>query len=98
MSPLKALPEHGITFENRVLQRIDSEGSLLGLTENQTLTYKKTGSKCLDLFVDVLPSTPRSDLSEYLEAAWGEDALTTLKLVFQLGDARKGKGHLEQLH
>ena len=85
-------------FENFGLQRKDSEGSVLGLTKNQALTYKKTGSKCLDLFNDVMPYTSREDLSDYLKAAWEEDALSTLKIIFQLGDPRKGKSDIKNLH
>ena len=41
------------TYENKGLQRTDPAGSVLGLTENQALTYVATGSTCMDLFFDV---------------------------------------------
>ena len=86
------------TFENLGQQRKDSEESVLGLTENQALTYKKTGSYCLDLFTDVLPHIRKDELCSYLETAWSEDPLITLKLIFQMGDPRKGKSDRVNFH
>jgi len=79
-------------------RRIDSEGSVLGLTENNALTYKKTGKKCLDFLVDVMPFTSRERVVTYLEEAWVEDPFTTLQLIIQLGDPRKGKGDKKNLY
>lgn len=52
----------------------------------------------MDLYTDVLPDTERENLAKYLEEAWKEDPSTTLKLIFQLGDPRKGKSDRLNLH
>lgn len=92
-SPIAAVLEpNGPTYQNVGLQRVDPAGSVLGLTENNALTYHATGSKCIDLFFDVTPRISEDELNELLEEAWDENPLLTLKVIFQLGDPRFGKG------
>jgi Domain of unknown function (DUF2828) len=84
----------GPTYENVGLQRQDPTGSTLGLTENKALTYHAT----VDLFFDVNPGTPKSLLYKLLERGWNDDALLTLKIIFQLGDPRGGKCDRENFY
>ena len=82
----------GPTYVNKGEPRLDTEGSVLGLTENKALTYHATGSKCLDFFFDVTPGIGEARLIKLMASAWDDDPSTTLKIIFQLGDPRRGKG------
>ena len=70
----------------------------LTLTENLSYTYATTESKCLNFYFDVLQNTDELDIESHLEEAWSEDALLTLKLIFQLRDIRNGKGAKIEFH
>jgi hypothetical protein len=60
----------------------------MGLTENLSPTFLSTGNPCLDFFFQVVPDTPTEDLIRRLQLAWAHDALTTLKLIFNLRGVR----------
>jgi hypothetical protein len=60
----------------------------MGLTENLSPTFLSTGNPCLDFFFHVVPYTPAEDLIGRLQLAWVHDALTTLKLIFNLRGVR----------
>ena len=70
----------------------------MSLTENGSFTFGTTESACLNFYFDVLQKTPRSSIEYHLHEAWSEDALLTLKLIFQLRDIRKGKGAKIEFH
>lgn len=61
---------------------------LLGLTENDSVTFRSAGNKCLDFFFQVVPSTEPERVEGLLEDAWKEDQLTALKLIFHLRGVR----------
>ena len=67
-------------------------GAVMGRTENGAATFTASGSACLDLFFDTVPGIGEARLKALLGSAWAEDATTTLRLIFQLGDPRRGKG------
>lgn len=69
-------------------------GARLGYGENGSLTFLESGNKNLDLFFDAIPGICGARLVSLLEQAWKENACTALKLIFQLGDPRAGKGDL----
>lgn len=60
----------------------------LGLTENNSATFLKSGNACLDFFFKVVPHIDTEDLGVLLQSAWEEDALMALKLIFQLRGVR----------
>ncbi|KAB8586115.1 hypothetical protein FH972_025770 [Carpinus fangiana] len=60
----------------------------MGLTENLSPTFLSTGNHCLDFFFQVVPDTPTEDLIRRLQLAWAQDALITLKLIFNLRGVR----------
>jgi Domain of unknown function (DUF2828) len=70
----------------------------MSLTENGSFTFGTTESACLNFYFDVLQDTPSSAIESHLDEAWAEDALLTLKLIFQLRDIRKGKGTKIEFH
>ncbi|XP_024541261.1 uncharacterized protein LOC9656280 [Selaginella moellendorffii] len=70
----------------------------MGTTENLGLTFYESGSACLDFFFHIVPvTTDKSRVQELAAAAWAEDPLTTLKLIFQLRGVR-GTGKSDKLH
>ncbi|KAL3501041.1 hypothetical protein ACH5RR_035490 [Cinchona calisaya] len=70
--------------------------SYMGFTENLSPTYFSSGDPCLDFFFHVVPDTPQEEIKRYLELAWEKNALTALKLVFNLRGIRgTGKGDRE---
>lgn len=69
-----------------------SEGQVhLALTENRAVALETSGEACVDFLFLVVPGINRDRLFSLLRAAWNEDPLCTMKLVFQLGDPRWGK-------
>lgn len=68
------------------------------MTENGSYTFDTTESKCIDFYFDVMQHTDLSTLIKRLSDSWEEDALLTLKLVFQLRDIRHGKGAFNEFH
>ncbi|KAJ7979295.1 Uncharacterized conserved protein UCP015417, vWA [Quillaja saponaria] len=72
---------------------------ILGLTENNSLTYVATGNPCLDFFFHIVPGTPFDQLISRLEKAWSFNPLTTLKLVCNLRGVRgTGKSDKERFY
>ncbi|WVQ73239.1 hypothetical protein IAR50_002805 [Cryptococcus sp. DSM 104548] len=61
-------------------------------TEKGALAHKSTDSPLVDLFFDLTPGIEAGHLFELLEAAWEEDALSTLKIVFHSRSIHEGKG------
>ena len=66
-------------------------GAVMGRTENGAPTFVASGRACLDLYFDSVPGIGEEHLKDLLGSAWAEDATTTTRLIFQLGDPRKGK-------
>ncbi|XP_057368806.1 uncharacterized protein LOC130689883 [Daphnia carinata] len=68
------------------------------LTENASFTHSSTTNACLDFYFEVMQNTGQDQIVSQLEKSWSEDALLTLKLIFQLRDVRSGKGAVVEFH
>ncbi|KIR57185.1 hypothetical protein I315_00348 [Cryptococcus gattii Ru294] len=62
------------------------------LTEKGALAHKTTDSPLVDLFFDLAPGIESDRLYKILEAAWTEDSLATLKIIFHSRSIHEGKG------
>ncbi|OXG82379.1 hypothetical protein C349_02975 [Cryptococcus neoformans var. grubii Br795] len=62
------------------------------LTEKGALAHKTTDSPLVDLFFDLAPGIASDQLYKLLEAAWTEDSLATLKIIFHSRSIHEGKG------
>lgn len=60
----------------------------MGLTENNSPTFLTSGNPCLDFFFHVVPDTPPEYFNKQLPVAWANDALTTVKLIYNLRGVR----------
>ena len=56
--------------------------------ENGALAFSTSGSRVLDLFFELVPHIEPEEVERLLDAAWGENAADTLKLIFQTGNSR----------
>lgn len=63
------------------------------LTENLDVTNISSGSALVDLFYDLGDNTASDQLKTLLEAAWDEDSLLTLKLIFNVRSIHLGKSN-----
>lgn len=61
------------------------------LTENGDLAFESTKSALVDLFFELDDYMDGSQLTKRLEAAWKDDALTTLKIIFNARSIHLGK-------
>jgi hypothetical protein len=79
---------------NTALEKLDTSAPLIcdTITENDQPAYSSTGSYLLDFFIMSVRNTPEEDLINNLKLAYREDPRSTIALLFQLRDARKGKG------
>ncbi|KAH8167461.1 hypothetical protein CIB48_g784 [Xylaria polymorpha] len=62
------------------------------LTENADVTYRSTTSPLVDLFAELEDVLSSNRLLELLNAAWAEDSLATLKIIFNARSIHLGKG------
>ena len=67
-------------------------------TANCAPSHASTGSERLNFFFKSVRGLQEEQLVQLLEAAWKEDALDTLKLVFYMRDCRGGKGERDLFH
>ncbi|MCJ1399784.1 hypothetical protein MMC11_002987 [Xylographa trunciseda] len=68
------------------------------LTENRGIAYQSTTSSLLDLFSELEKTISGSRLQDLLEAAWKEDSLATLKIVWNARSIHLGKGEQETFY
>ena len=68
------------------------------LTENLGLAYRSTKSALLDLFSELEKTVSGPRLRELLEAAWKEDPLAALKIVWNARSIHLGKGEKESFY
>jgi hypothetical protein len=87
-----------MAVESYIKKLTDGWPESLTLTENLSFTHSTTKSECLNLFFDVLQRTRKSVIESHLHAAWHEDPLLTLKIIFHLRDIRKGKGARKEFY
>ena len=76
----------GNPFENKML------------SENGGLAYRSTNSALLDLFSELEKTVSGPRLRELLEAAWKEDPLATLKIVWNARSIHLGKGEKDSFY
>lgn len=78
---------------NALLTAIQKEANLTR-TENGAVTYRSTGSACLDLFgtIGALRSAPYDDILTRFVHAWAEDKDLAMKILFYGRDIRGGLG------
>ena len=64
------------------------------LTENLAVTYRSSGSECVDLFASIgaLRSAKEEDIIRRFIKAWAEDKTTAMKILFYARDIRGGLG------
>lgn len=74
----------------------DSDSTHGARTANNALSHETTGSARVNFFFKVLRDTGDQELITLLENSHKEDIDDTIKLVFQLRDARGGKGERKQ--
>lgn len=67
-------------------------------TLNDAPSLATTGNARVNVFFKVTRDLSEDDLRTLLTAAWAEDPLDTLKLIFHLRDCRGGKGEKKQFH
>lgn len=65
---------------------------MTSLTENGDLAYATSGSDCLDFFTRITRSAPASDYMAAFVKVWDENSTRACQLIFNLRDARGGKG------
>lgn len=63
------------------------------LTENKDVAHISTQSAIVDLFFELENTISSAKLSAYLDAAWKEDELSTLKLIFNARSIHLGKSN-----
>jgi len=68
------------------------------LTENAGVAYRSTNSPLLDLFSELEKTVSGPRLRELLQASWKEDALATLKIVWNARSIHLGKSDKESFY
>lgn len=78
---------------NALLTAVQKEANL-ARTENGAVTYRSSGSACLDLFgtIGALRSAPYEDILTRFIHAWAEDKDLAMKILFYGRDIRGGLG------
>ncbi|MCJ1247575.1 hypothetical protein MMC30_004789 [Trapelia coarctata] len=67
-------------------------------TENMGVTNSSTNSSLLDLFSELEKTVTGERLQELLQAAWKEDPLATLKIVWNARSIHLGKGEQDSFY
>ena len=67
-------------------------------TENLGVAHRSTGSPLLDLFTELEKTIDGERLEQLLKSAWKEDALATLKIVWNARSIHLGKGEMESFY
>ena len=64
------------------------------LTENLAVTYRSSGSECVDLFASIgaLRSAQEEEIVRRFIKAWADDKNTAMKILFYARDIRGGLG------
>lgn len=70
----------------------------LSETENLAVSHASTGSARVDLFFKTVRGINSTSLRRMLNASWEENALDTLRLIFQTRHCRGGKGEKAIFH
>lgn len=75
--------------EQQSSQVFDEENNML--TENADVAYRSTMEPLVDLFAELEDVVSRPRLRELLDAAWRDDPLATLKIIFNARSIHLGK-------
>ncbi|KAJ4357487.1 uncharacterized protein N0V89_002063 [Didymosphaeria variabile] len=75
----------------RTAQELAAENKTL--TANSDVTHISSQNPLVDLFYDLGQNTPSIHLDSLLDAAWSNDPLTTLKIVFNARSIHLGKSN-----
>lgn len=81
-----------------ITQPHDAALDLLGLPagvvlgENGRAALESTGRAALDFFFTVVPNIATERFQDLVQAAWNEDPLVALRLIFNTGNCRKKEG------
>ena len=67
-------------------------------TENKGLAHKSTTSPLLDLFTELEKTVSGPRLRALLDSAWNEDALATLKIIWNARSIHLGKGEQDSFY
>ncbi|KAI0554618.1 hypothetical protein F4679DRAFT_579645 [Xylaria curta] len=81
----------GLLSHNRPMSAPDELPENKMLTENADVAYRSTTSPIVDLFAELEDVVSGPRLRELLNAAWSEDSLTTLKIIFNARSIHLGK-------
>lgn len=65
----------------------------LTLTENSALTYSSSEDPRLDFFFHAIEGADEVKVFDLLEKSWKFCPLSTMKIIFNCRDIRKGKGN-----
>lgn len=60
-------------------------------TENGAATYTTSGDALVDFFFNVVPTIGAEEFERLLEEAWQQNKPASVRLVFQVGNCRKGE-------
>ncbi|KAI0474349.1 hypothetical protein F4859DRAFT_482762 [Xylaria cf. heliscus] len=81
----------GLLSHDRLGSVIEGDLENKMLTENADIAYRSTTSSVLDLFAELEDVVSGRRLLELLNAAWAEDSLATLKIIFNARSIHLGK-------
>ncbi|TRX97069.1 hypothetical protein FHL15_001863 [Xylaria flabelliformis] len=81
----------GLLSHNRPMSATEGALGNKMLTENADVAYRSTTSPIVDLFAELEDVVSGRRLLELLNAAWAEDSLTTLKIIFNARSIHLGK-------
>ncbi|KAH7105829.1 hypothetical protein BKA62DRAFT_688120 [Auriculariales sp. MPI-PUGE-AT-0066] len=93
VSPDQAKPKAWNAFIDAL-----EETASLTRTTNGAVAFSTTGSACLDVFSSLNSETRPSDYTRLLSAAWAEDPLTTVRLIFHLRSIHDGQAAREPFY
>ncbi|KAK5241053.1 hypothetical protein LTR16_009813, partial [Cryomyces antarcticus] len=108
MDPGKTAPQQGTKTETgqpftkaflspvRSLSLPDMDNKML--TENSDVAYRSTTSPLVNLFQEMEKSTWGPHLRGLLDAAWKEDSLATLKIIWNVRSIHLGKSDRESFY
>lgn len=60
----------------------------MGFTETNSATFLSSGNPSLDFFFHIVPTSPASEVSRFVQLSWSHDPLLTLKLICNLRGVR----------
>ncbi|ODN81650.1 hypothetical protein L202_02050 [Cryptococcus amylolentus CBS 6039] len=94
LKPIKSQEKETLDEATRSHPFIDAMKSTEDVrTEKGALAHQSTDAPLVDLFFDLAPGVEAEHLFNLLKAAWKDDALSTLKIVFHSRSIHGGKGY-----